>query len=160
MLSGRDVQIYILCMTDPARRPVLLDHGEQGVVRSDAFNHIVFAVQNEKASSSSPYYFNNIPMHYNLHNIMSPLLSSVFELLSNTRLNLYIGEKVQTNESPLVEDFTQRQLGSVDAFFSANGVFSSYHRHIIQRGFYVVQVQRLIDSFNGLIVEVEKAREA
>ena len=46
------------------------------------------------------------------------------------------------------------------AFFSANGVFSSYHRHIIQRGFYVVQVQRLIDSFNGLIVEVEKAREA
>lgn len=160
VLSGRDVQIYILCMTDPARRPVLLDHGEQVVVRSDAFNHIVFAVQNEKASSSSPYYFNNIPMHYNLHNIMSPLLSSVFELLSNTRLNLYIGEKVQTNESPLVEDFTQRQLGSVDAFFSANGVFSSYHRHIIQRGFYVVQVQRLIDSFNGLIVEVEKAREA
>lgn len=154
VVSGHDIQIYILCMTDTARRPVLLDKNQQVVVRSDAFNHIVFAVQNERASSSSPYYFNTIPMYYNLHNIMSPLLSRVFELLSDTQLNLYIGEKVQTNVSPLVEDCIQRAVGSVDPAFSPNSVFSTFHLQIMSQGRLITQIQTAIDAFNELIVGV------
>ena len=112
-VTNNDIQIYIFCISDTTRKPIFLDEYEQVVVRSKNSNHMIFAVQNELLSFNSPYSFNHLPLYYNLHNIMSPLLTRVFELLSSTKLNLFYGESIQTTESPLIEDCVFRWLGKI-----------------------------------------------
>jgi len=91
-------------------------------------------------------------MHYNLHDIMAPLLSCVFELLSNTRLNLYFGEQIHTRIAPLTEDCIYRSIGSVDRVFSVNHVYSSFHLDIMRKSKLIVMLQLLISDYNDVIV--------
>ena len=150
-LSSHDVQIYIFCMTDSLKRPIFLDKSKQVVSHSDGANNFIFAVQNERVSINAPYFVNGIPMYYNLHNIMSPLLESVFEMLSNTRLALYFGEKVHTNVKPLIEDCIHRPIGSVDGIFSANTIYSEFHIAILKRSEFIIHLQVAVDEFDSLI---------
>ena len=150
-LSSHDVQIYIFCMTDSLKRPIFLDKSKQVVSHSDGSNNFIFAVQNERVSINAPYFVNGIPMYYNLHNIMSPLLENVFEMLSNTRLALYFGEKVHTNVKPLIEDCIHRPIGSVDGIFSANTIYSQFHIAILRRSEFIIHLQVAVDEFDTLI---------
>lgn len=150
-LSSHDVQIYIFCMTDSLKRPIFLDKSKQVVSHSDGSNNFIFAVQNERVSINAPYFVNGIPMYYNLHNIMSPLLENVFEMLSNTRLALYVGEKVHTNVKPLIEDCIHRPIGSVDGIFSANTIYSQFHIAILRRSEFIIHLQVAVDEFDTLI---------
>lgn len=150
-LSSHDVQIYIFCMTDSLKRPIFLDKSKQVVSHSDGSNNFIFAVQNERVSINAPYFVNGIPMYYNLHNIMSPLLENVFEMLSNTRLALYFGEKVHTNVKPLIEDCIHRPIGSVDGIFSANTIYSQFHIAILRRCEFIIHLQVAVDEFDTLI---------
>ena len=150
-LSSHDVQIYIFCMTDSLKRPIFLDKSKQVVSHSDGSNNFIFAVQNERVSINAPYFVNGIPMYYNLHNIMSPLLENVFEMLSNTRLALYFGEKIHTNVKPLIEDCIYRPIGSVDSVFSANTIYSQFHIAVLKRSEFVIHLQVAVQEFDALI---------
>lgn len=152
VVHNNDIQIYIFCMTDSNKKPVFLDKYEQVVAHSENNNHFIFAVQNERLSFSSPYSFNNLPLYYNLHNIMSPMLTRVFELLSSTKLTLYFGEKVHTTVTPLIEDCVFRCIGSVDSFFSANVIYSPFHVEVIRKSDSLIHLQIAIDEFNQLLV--------
>ena len=83
---------------------------------------------------------------------MAPLLSCVFELLSNTRLNLYFGEQIHTRIAPLTEDCIYRSIGSVDRVFSVNHVYSSFHLDIMRKSKLIVMLQLLISDYNDVIV--------
>ena len=151
-LASRDIQIYIFCLTGTSYKPILLDRSELAVFRTDGSNQMVFAVQNEMVSTNSPYFVNHIPLHYNLHDIMTPLLSCIFDLLSNTNLNLYFGDQIHTHLSALTEDCVFRSIGSVDRVFSANHVYSSFHIAIIQKSQFILSIEQLISEYNHLMV--------
>lgn len=151
-VASKDIQIYIFCMTGTSKRPLLLDKSELVVYHSDGQNQMIFAIQNELMSTNSPYFVNELPMHYNLHDIMAPLLSCVFELLSNTRLNLYFGEQIHTRIAPLTEDCIYRSVGSVDRVFSVNHVYSLFHVDIMRKSELIVKLQVLVSEYNDLIV--------
>lgn len=151
-MTSKDIQIYIFCMTGTSKRPLLFDKSELVVYHSDGQNQMIFAIQNELMSTNSPYFVNELPMHYNLHDIMAPLLSCVFELLSNTRLNLYFGEQIHTRIAPLTEDCIYRSIGSVDRVFSVNHVYSSFHLDIMRKSKLIVMLQLLISDYNDVIV--------
>ena len=158
-IASHDVQIYIFCMTDPMKRPMFLDRSKQVVSHSDGFNNFVFAVQNERISTNAPYFVNGIPMYYNLHNIMPSLLEVVFELISNTRLTVYFGERIHTNEAAMIEDCIHRPIGSVDPIFSSNTVYSQFHVEIIKRSEQIVHLQMMIEEFDGLMERMNDVRD-
>lgn len=153
-LASREIQIYIFCLTGTSQKPILLDRSELAVFRTDGDNQMIFAVQNEMVSTNSPYFVNHLPLHYNLHDILSPLLSRVFELLSNTNLNMYFGDQIHTHLAALTEDCIYRSIGSVDRVFSANHVYSAFHLDIIRKSQFIVSIEKLITEYNRIMVGV------
>lgn len=163
-VNNNDIQIYIFSTIDNNKKPLFLDEFKQVLSHSEGNNHFIFAIQNEQLSFSSPYSFNNFPLFYNLHNIMSPLLTTIFELLSSTKLDLYFGEKTHFSHSPLIEDCVFRcvgmvhacvlSVGSVDSFFTSNIIYSPFHIEVIRKSDSIIHLQIAIDEMNQLLVRI------